>query len=596
MSPTLPHLLILISLVAPFFCQNATHVVTLPAGKVRGILVPVPAFNSSVYQYRKIPYAKPPVGDLRFKKPIGRIPWAGVLDGTEFGPICMQDNPKNVSMSEDCLFLNVYVPLNTSASDNKPVMVFIHGGAYISGSGQIYDGSYLAIFGDAIVVTMNYRLGFMGFMSTQDGSSPGNYGLWDQRMALVWVKINIRMFGGDPQRFTIFGESAGGFSVALQCLYAPNKGVFNQAMAHSGVANSVFATSPFAKQAARVIGAAIGCTAKTSAGLVDCLRTKPAEVIQNAIHTSTTNDNKTHYILLLAPVVDGDFLIDTPSNLLGNKSSLAYKFFRSLNVVVGNVQSEGSLILDENLKALQSFYNYNLTLGIPSRILCDLIIPGIVGDWLGNHSDVISAVCSMYSINGGNTTTMAEQGNKAVEMYGDFFFFVPAIYTLNVHAQGNTQSKTFQFLLTRNAGWGAGEPYPSWLEGPGHFSEIPYLFGAQIRPGVQQQDLKLSLDMLTYWTNFASSGDPNVGWPTDVNWPAYTPSAGAYIDLDTPCTRKTKMFEKRVNFWRKTVPTMIIIDNALSRAGSVSTSLSVYTVTFVLISVIMKSFQQQVII
>ncbi|XP_033748690.1 putative inactive carboxylesterase 4 [Pecten maximus] len=372
--------LILVSLFAPCFCQNDTKVVNLTTDTgLRGIMVNVPAFNSSVYQYRKIPYAEPPIGHLRFRIPMNTQLWSGIRDATQFGPICMQNTNRNVSMSEDCLFLNVYVPVNTSESDTKPVMVFIHGGAYISGSGQLYDGSYLAISGDVIVVNLNYRLGFMGFMSTQDNASSGNYGLWDQQKALWWVKLHIDKFGGDPNRITIFGESAGGFSVALQCLYPPNKQIFHQAMAHSGVANSVLATSPLAKQTARNIGASVGCTSSTSDELVNCLRAKPAEEIQNALHTSISSDNKTHYILLLAPVVDGFFLTDTPSNLLSNKSSPAYKFFRSINFVVGNVQSEGSLILDQNLIGLQSFYNYNLTLGIPSRILCGLIIPGIVG-------------------------------------------------------------------------------------------------------------------------------------------------------------------------------------------------------------------------
>ncbi|XP_069122873.1 fatty acyl-CoA hydrolase precursor, medium chain-like [Argopecten irradians] len=585
-------LLILISLLVPCLCQNDTNVVELASStSLRGILVYIPTFNSSVYQYRKIPFAKPPIGDLRFRKPVECPLWTGTRDATEFGSICMQDNKKNVSMSEDCLFLNVYTPSNTSASDTKAVMVFIHGGAYISGSGQIYDGSYLAISGDVIVVNMNYRLGFMGFMSTQDNASPGNYGLWDQQLALRWVRSHINKFGGDPNRITLFGESAGGFSVGLQCLYPPNRQLFHQAMAHSGVSNSVFATSPLAKKTAVSIGTALGCTTSPSTKLVKCLRSKSAEVIQNAIHTSTSSDNKTHYILLLAPVVDGDFLTDTPSNLLSNTSSQAYKFFRSINMVVGNVESEGSLILDQNLIRLQSFYNYNLTLGIPTRIVCGLIIPGIVGDWIGNYSDVTFAVCTEYTVIGGNTTKMGEQGNRAVQMYSDYFFLVPAIDTLNFHSQGNTQTKTFQFLLTRNAGWGVGEPYPSWLQGPGHFSEIPYLFGAQIKPHVQQQDLTLSQQMLKYWTNFAKNGDPNVGQTPEITWPAYTPSTGAYIDLDFPCSNATKMFEKRIHFWKSIVQDIIVIDNALSGAGTLFPLFSVYAITLGLVHMLMYMVQ-----
>ena len=242
-----------------------TLVLDTPSGSMRGIEVPYPKYNTSVYQFRKIPYAKPPIGEGRFARSLPIESWKGVLDATKFGPSCIQDisittQPlPNRNISEDCLLLNVYMPINTTAQDRKPVMVYIHGGSFVFGQGMLYKAEYLAITGDVIVVTINYRLGIFGFMSTGDSECPGNFGLYDQRLAMVWVKDNIKAFGGDYDLITIFGESAGGFSVGLHSLSPGNAGLFKRAMAHSGTGNSYFATTQASKLAQVGIGTILGC-------------------------------------------------------------------------------------------------------------------------------------------------------------------------------------------------------------------------------------------------------------------------------------------------------------------------------------------------
>jgi carboxylesterase type B len=225
--------------------------------------------GDTVYQFRGIPYAAPPVGSLRFHKPNPAIPWHGWLDATNYKSVCMQDRtiPVNTglnryTMSEDCLQLNIYVPMSVSNHGNKggkPVMVWVHGGAFTIGTSITYDGSFLALQGDVIVVTVNYRLGFFGFYSTGDSASPGNYGLWDQRQAFQWTKDNIAVFGGDPEKITIFGESAGGFSVSLQALYPSNRGLFRRVIAQSGPALSPWAQALNPEYEASYIAISTGC-------------------------------------------------------------------------------------------------------------------------------------------------------------------------------------------------------------------------------------------------------------------------------------------------------------------------------------------------
>lgn len=203
--------------------------------------------EGGLWIYRGIPYAAPPIGDLRWRPPAPVQPWDGTREAKEFSAACPQpasadpssgDTPANTS--EDCLYLNVWTPAK-SAGEKIPVMVFIHGGAFGQGAGSIslYDGTALAKKG-VIVVTLNYRLGALGFLAhpqlvkeSTNGSS-GNYGLLDQLAALDWVQRNIAAFGGDPSRVTIFGESAGASSILLHLVSPQSRGLYQQAIVESG--------------------------------------------------------------------------------------------------------------------------------------------------------------------------------------------------------------------------------------------------------------------------------------------------------------------------------------------------------------------------
>ncbi|NXS08381.1 SASB hydrolase, partial [Neodrepanis coruscans] len=220
------------------------------SGRVRGYQFRVDSAQRSVNVFLGLPFAKPPVGSLRFSEPQPPEPWEGVRDATAYPPMCPQDSVQGqyfsdfitnrkekvpLQMSEDCLYLNVYTPVSTG-EQKLPVLVWIHGGGLILGAASTYDGSALAALDNVVVVTIQYRLGILGYFSTGDEHARGNWGYLDQVAALKWIQENIIHFGGDPGSVTITGESAGGISVSALILSPLAKGLFHKAISESGTA------------------------------------------------------------------------------------------------------------------------------------------------------------------------------------------------------------------------------------------------------------------------------------------------------------------------------------------------------------------------
>ncbi|XP_005372125.1 pyrethroid hydrolase Ces2a-like [Microtus ochrogaster] len=218
-------------------------------GQVRGSLVHVKDGELGVHTFLGIPFAKPPVGPLRFAPPEAPEPWSGVRDATSEPAMCPQTDAMSLmfakeinlimppmSMSEDCLYLNIYTPTHAREGSNLPVMVWIHGGALVWGMASMNDGSILAATEDIVIVAIQYRLGVLGFFSTGDKHATGNWGYLDQVAALRWVQQNIVYFGGNPGQVTIFGASAGGTSVSSLVVSPMSKGLIHRAIMQSGVA------------------------------------------------------------------------------------------------------------------------------------------------------------------------------------------------------------------------------------------------------------------------------------------------------------------------------------------------------------------------
>ena len=303
--------------------DSASPIRNTHTGQVRGSLVHVKDTDIAVHTFLGIPFAKPPVGPLRFAPPEAPEPWSGVRDGTSHPNMCLQnDNLMGsedlkmmnlilppISMSEDCLYLNIYVPAHAHEGSNLPVMVWIHGGALTVGMASMYDGSMLAATEDVVVVAIQYRLGVLGFFSTGDQHAKGNWGYLDQVAALRWVQQNIVHFGGNPDRVTIFGESAGGTSVSSHVVSPMSQGLFHGAIMESGVAVLPDLISSSSEMVHRIVANLSGCAAVNSETLMCCLRGKnEAEML--AI-------NKVFKII--PGVVDGEFLPKHPQELMASK-------------------------------------------------------------------------------------------------------------------------------------------------------------------------------------------------------------------------------------------------------------------------------------
>ncbi|GLH12015.1 Venom carboxylesterase-6 [Gryllus bimaculatus] len=254
-------------------------------GPVRGSYMKS-ASGKQFAAFRGIPYARPPVGKYRFEKSAPYEKWPDTWNATEYGSPCLQydftfsPEQERVIGDEDCLFVNVFTPKLPSSKNNDflDVFVYIHGGAFVHGAGSLYGPKYLMDH-NFVAVTFNYRLGVLGFLSTEDEVVPGNNGLKDQSLALQWIKKNIHAFGGNPEKITITGTSAGGASVHYHYLSPFSRGLFKQGMSFSGSALTPWAQGYQHKEKTKKVADLVGCSTETSREMVECLKTRPARKI-----------------------------------------------------------------------------------------------------------------------------------------------------------------------------------------------------------------------------------------------------------------------------------------------------------------------------
>uniref|UniRef100_A0A4W3I8E8 Neuroligin 3a n=1 Tax=Callorhinchus milii TaxID=7868 RepID=A0A4W3I8E8_CALMI len=311
-------------------------------GKLRGIRVPLPSeILGPVDQYLGVPYAGAPIGEKRFQPPEPPSSWSGIRNVTHFSPVC----PQNIHGMAPAIMLPIWFtnPLNKvtlyfpdaffhtdiRASGPKPVMVYIHGGSYMEGTGNMIDGSVLASYGNVIVITLNYRVGVLGFLSTGDQAAKGNYGLLDQIQALRWISDNIAFFGGDPMRITVFGSGIGGSCVSLLTLSHHSEGLFQRAIIQSGSALSSWAVNYQPAKYTRLLAEKVGCNMLDTLDMVDCLRQKTyRELVEQDIKPA-------QYHVAFGPVIDGDVIPDDPEILMEQGEFLNY------DIMLGVNQGEG---------------------------------------------------------------------------------------------------------------------------------------------------------------------------------------------------------------------------------------------------------------
>lgn len=456
-------------------------------GQIRGTTTRIA--GEPLVTFFGIPYAEPPV---RFQKPIPKTPWTGVLDALQFGPVCMQAFSQ-LNVSEDCLSLNIYVP--RTLTQPKAVMVWIHGGGYVVGSGSQYQGAYLAMQGDVVVVTINYRLGLFGFLTTGDSSAPGNYGLWDQHLAMRWVKENIASFGGNSDLITIFGESAGGYTIGLHILSSVNNGLFNRVICQSGVGLSPRVIGFDTQTVTMNLADILRCNGSSTQAVIRCLQQHDAwDILRGTVFA--LGQNRLAFTLRIGPQVDRDFLVDTPENIMANPGLLRSLPISFVDLMTGTMSAEGGLILGP-LNQYSGPLRFNLRDGIPTRVLCDNISPALARDYYNNNERVSSAICQQY-----RDPNLIAQAQQVINMYGDMMMVAPTVHTLRTHVNVSTRRR-YHYLFSHRPVF--RRPQFSWMQGTGHGDELGLLF---FDPRVVRNpiDRAVAQSMGSYWTNFAKTG------------------------------------------------------------------------------------------
>ncbi|XP_037672105.1 cocaine esterase isoform X3 [Choloepus didactylus] len=481
----------LLLLLVPAGGQDSTGPIrTTHTGQVRGSLVHVKGANAEVHSFLGIPFAKPPLGPLRFAPPQNPEPWSGVWDGTSHPAMCLQDiTAVNVmmqklsnltltlpSMSEDCLYLSIYTPAHTHEGTNLPVMVWIHGGALVMGMASMYDGSMLAAFEDVVVVTIQYRLGVLGFFSTGDKHATGNWGYLDQVAALHWVQQNIAYFGGDPGRVTIFGASAGGTSVSSHIVSPMSQGLFHGAIMESGVALLPGFIASSSDVVSTMVANLSACGQVDSEALVGCLRGKAEEDIL-AI-------NK--HFKIIPGMVDGTFLPRHPQELLASAD------FQPVPSIIGVNNDEYGWLLSSgstsgsqeemDRETMRAALQKTLALLKVSLEFVDLLMEEYVGD--NEDSENLRA--------------------QFHEMMEDFLFVIPALQVAKFQrSRGPVYFYEFQHRPSIFK-----DTKPPHVRAD-HGDEILFVFGTSFwktSVDITEEEELLSRKMMKYWANLARNG------------------------------------------------------------------------------------------
>nr|WP_083410887.1 carboxylesterase family protein [Mycolicibacterium rutilum] len=439
-------------------------------GAVRGT---VSIFNR---YFAGIPYAGPPVGPLRWQPPAPLADWTGFRDATRPGPRCTQDTSADVDpgpTSEDCLTLNVWTPPPSEA--RKPVMVWFHGGSFLNGSGDIYDSRRLTSRG-IVVVTVNYRLGALGFLADPGlGPESGNFGLADQQAALRWVRDNIAAFGGDPDRVTIAGESAGGMAVCDHLVAPGSADLFDAAIIQSGLCHAQY-DLPAAERASQEYAAELGCgDART---LLQCMRALPADRLRKPLLYGRFGTER-----LSGPVTGTAVLPQDP--LTAMREGRAAR----VPVMINTTADEFNLFA-----ALQF---------LRGRALDAAAYPGLLAEAFGPAAAAVAAQYPPESY-GGNVALAYSAAVTAAD------FACVADRMADALADGPVYASEFGDRAAPAPEPLREAPFPI---GAAHSLELRYLFDVGGAPPPDPAQQRLAEEMIDYWARFVSDGSPGAGWP-----------------------------------------------------------------------------------
>ncbi|XP_070148712.1 neuroligin 3 isoform X1 [Polyergus mexicanus] len=595
---TSPILALLGLILATAGAELSSRIVRTKYGELSGVIVTLDRNLEGVEVFRGVPYASPPIGSLRFMPPVSGALWSGVKVADKFGPVCSQKLPEiNDKMpkgraeylkrllpylknqSEDCLYLNIYAPVQAGARDGGgrryPVIMFVHGESYEWSSGNPYDGSVLASYGGVVVVTINYRLGILGFLNANTDShlrSPANYGLMDQIAALHWVQENIAYFGGDPKNVTLVGHGTGAACVNfLMTSHAvPDGLLFHRGVLMSGSALSPWALVRGAANYAMQVAKHLNCSSATGdpQNLLRCLRDVSLSELESVPVKGL------EFAPAFGPSIDGVVIdpgdpedqdytlqvdtINTLNNILLRKDVVA-KLSR-YDLMVGVVRSEAyfSLTADDA--------QYGIEADRRTRILREFVR----NTYTYHQPEILATIINEYTDWERPVQHPVNIRDETLEALGDANVVAPATRTADLHSQSHRNSYLYVFDYQTKFG-----DYP---QRPGciHGEELPYFFGAPLVGGLShwpknytRSEIALSESMILYLTNFARTGNPNEGTPDlgplgsrpertkvkNIDWIAYEAVHKKYLSIELNKSKlKNHYRAHRLSFWLNLVP------------------------------------------
>ncbi|XP_046570396.1 fatty acyl-CoA hydrolase precursor, medium chain-like [Haliotis rubra] len=510
----------------------------------------------NISKFLGIPYAKPPIGDRRFSVPEALTGQEDItFDADQFKPACEQNEAifnniyaphlANNTMSEDCLYLNLYVPSSVNRTRQEPlaVMIWIHGGGFQFGAGSLFDGSRLALTGDVIVVTINYRLGLLGFLGTEDTVARGNWGLMDQMRALEWVQANIEQFGGNPGNVTLFGESSGAYSVGLHILSPLSRGLFNRAISQSGSAiMNVLNRRPRERviKVAQYLNCSSGNLPQSSLSQVRCLRHADVKDLVKADGSITSS------LAPFTPTVDGYFLPKEPFDMI--KQGI----FSAVDYIIGMNSDEGSATLDTLPSVL---YGEGMNRAMFDTFLSRIFIASYPTPLPVRVTDVVwSTLLSHYLPDDDN---VADYRRRYLDARRDVF----VAQTLQYAKYHSTKADCFVYYFTHRP---SRSQYPDYIRAA-HSDDLQFVFGAsRIRVHVKKKN-----SVLTGWKpgpHLQNMGmctkllqNPNFN-SRKINWQRYSESTRSYLEITVNMSEsnlKTRLLEGGSMLWNDVLPGIV---------------------------------------
>lgn len=523
--------------------------VKVTQGWLEGEVLETVTGDRKYYSFKGIPYAEPPLGKLRFKAPRPALPWEGVKKATQHGPVCPQVDIFTeilIPGSEDCLYLNVYTP-EINSETLLPVMFFIHGGGYKSGSGNVdnYGPDFLVAHG-IVLVTINYRLDALGFLCLDTEEVPGNAGLKDQVAALKWVKENISSFGGDPDNITVFGESAGGASTSFHVISPMSKGLFKRVISMSGVLFCDWSIAFEPRRRAFKLGQLLGIETENPDELLEYLQNVPVEKLVNTDPNIITMEELHKNMLKFyhfTPVVEKDFgqehfLAREPIEVLKHGN------INDVDMLLGFTNEEAIIGITLLEKHLVHLYNKYIDLFAP-RLITIKATPDKV-------LEISDRIRHFYF---GNKKVNLESMREFVTFVNDCGFIYP-IHRFAGKLSDLINTKVFMYKFSmfsnRNVYGAAGANYK--ITGASHLEDLMYLFDAKkfdLKIETTSREYRLINLACTIFTNFAKFGNPTPDTSLGVKWPEYNKETRKYCDIGDELTIGLDNYRQTVDFWKK---------------------------------------------